>query len=360
MDAEAPPCVEIDDDGDDGPVLPPEYDVVVSPVDFTVKALCGMVDSGRIVLPHLPDEHAWDVRTASRLVESLLVGLPVPPVYVLEQGDDPQLVIDGFRRLGAVRAFLAGRLGDGVDGPGAQEFRLAGVGSGDRLAGRTFSGLDAADRNALENAVLRTVIVRQMNPDDNPLVGHDLFERLNTRRELVRGHEARRRVYHGGLADLVDELGGLGRWRALLGPPRPEWGCGGEELILRYMALLRCGEEYGGNMRGFLSSFMRRNRDPTCAFACEERARFARACDVLGDRIGTLPLGGDGHASPSVCDALLVSVAERPDECDDPGLASRLRNLLSDPEFARCTAPARDDPASVRRRLALARGRLRA
>ena len=360
MDAEPPPCVEIDDDADDGPVSLTKFDVVVSQVDFTVKALCRQMDSGRIVLPHLPHEHAWDVRTASRLVESLVLGLPVPPVYMLEQGDDPQLVIDGFRRLAAVRAFLAGRLGDGVDGPGTREFRLVGVGSGGRLGGRTFSGLAAKDRRALENAVLRTVIVRQMNPDGNPLVGHDLFERLNTRREPVRGHEARRRAYHGGLADLVDELGGLGRWRALLGPPRPDWGCGGEELILRYMALLRCGEEYRGDMGRFLSTFMSRNRDPPCEFVCEERARFARACDVLGDRIGTLPLGGDGSASPPVCDALLVSVAESPDECDDPGLATRLRNLLSNPEFARCTAHGRDDPASVRRRLALARGRLRA
>lgn len=177
---ESPTCVEIEGDADDGPSAPPEYDIVVTHVDFALRALCARMDSRKVVLPDLRHKYAWDVRTASRLVESFIVGLPVPPVYMLEERDDRQLVIDGFRRLCTIRSFFAGRLGGGIDGWGEQEFRLEGTASGMRLNGRTFLGLDTADRRTLENAMLRTVIVRQMHPDDNPMVAHDLFERLNT------------------------------------------------------------------------------------------------------------------------------------------------------------------------------------
>lgn len=109
-------CVEIGEEADDGPSSPPEYDIVTSHVDFTLGALCGRMDSRKVVLSDLRRKYAWDVRTASRLVESFIVGLPVPPVYMLEERDDRQLVIDGFRRLCTIRAFFAGR--------GEQEFRL--------------------------------------------------------------------------------------------------------------------------------------------------------------------------------------------------------------------------------------------
>ena len=122
------------------------------------------------------------------------------------------------------------------------------------------------------------------------------------------------------------------------------------------MAVLRRGEECEGPMGSFLAAFMHRNRDPPDSLVSEERERFARACGVLRRRIGTLRLGGEGGGiSPPVLDAVFAAVAGDPGACDDPGLPARLRALLSDPEFVRCTTHAPGVPQSVRGRLALAK-----
>ena len=355
-DTAPPQSVEIDAGPDHECALPAKYDITVTPVDYPLKALHKKMGSSEIVLPELGRRHAWDIRTASRLIESFLIGLPVPPVYLLEQEDRRMLVIDGMRRLRAVHGFFGGRFG-GEPGGGrdSQEFQLDGVDEGGCLHGRTFSGLGLDDRRALENAVLRAIIIRQMHPDENPAVAHDLFERLNTGGTGLRDQEVRHCIYSGGLSDLINELNRAGEWRSLLGSPCQDGRMRDAELILRYMALLHAGGDYKGPMKAFLSSFMHKNRDPTGAFVRGERARFARACGILGSRLGRLPLNGSGRISPSVFDAIFVAVARSPDRCDDPGLDARVRGLLSDPLFAACAS---SDPVAVRGRIALAEARL--
>ena len=351
--------VEIGADPDRDRALPARHDIIASPVDYPLKALHRMMASHDIVLPELPRRRAWDARTASRLIESFAMGLPVPPVYLLEQKGRGMLVIDGLRRLLAIHGFFSERSGGEAGGPGARGFRLAGVGADGRLHGRTFSGLGLDDRRALENAVLRAVVIRQMHPDENPVVVHDLFERLNTGGASLWDQEVRHCAYPGGLNDLINELNCAGEWRGLLGSPLRDRRMRDAELILRYMALLHAGGDYRRPMRAFLSEFMHKNRDPADALVREERARFARACCILRNRLGRLPLDGGGRISPPVFDAVFVSVARSPDECDDPGLGARVRELLSDPAFAECAASASADPPAVRRRLSLAGDRLR-
>ena len=352
-------CVEIDVDHDHDNALPAKYDIIVAPVDYPLEAIHRKIGSLEIILPEFQRRYVWDRRRASRLIESFLIGLPVPPVFLLEQKDRRMLVIDGLQRLRTIHGFFNERFGGESDGRDSQEFQLDGVDEDGRLHGRTFSGMDLDDRRALENAVLRAIIIRQMHPDENPVVAHDLFERLNTGGMNLRDQEVRHCIYSGKLNDLINELNNTGEWRNLLGSPRQDGRMRDAELILRYMALLHSGDDYRKPMKGFLSSFMHKNRDPTDRFISEERVRFARACGILRDRLGSLPLNGNNRISPSVFDAIFVSVARSPDACDDPGLAARVRDLLSDPKFAECTARASTDPPAVLRRLALAGERLR-
>ena len=352
-------CVEIDADHNHDEALPHKYDIIASPVDYPLEALHRKMGSLEIILPEFQRRYVWDRRRASRLIESFLIGLPVPPVFLLEQKDRRMLVIDGLQRLRTIHGFFNERFGGETDGRDSQEFRLDGVDEGGRLHGRTFSSIDTDDRRALENAVLRAIVVRQMHPDENPVVVHDLFERLNTGGMNLRDQEVRHCIYSGKLNDLINELNRTGEWRSLLGSPRHDKRMRDAELILRYMALLHGGEDYRKPMKGFLSSFMHKNRDPTDEFIGKERIRFARACGILRDRLGSLPLNGSGRISPSVFDAIFVSVARSPDDCDDPGLAARVQDLLSDTTFAECTARASTDPPAVLKRLALAEERLR-
>lgn len=357
-DAAAQQSVEIEADADYDHTGPPKYDIIATPVDYTLEAIHKKLGTLDIILPEFQRKYVWDRHMASRFIESFLIGLPVPPVFLLELRDHRMLVIDGLQRLRTIHGFFNERFGGEMDGQGAKEFRLDGVNEGGRLHGRTFSGMDLGDRRALENAVLRAIIIRQMHPDDNPVVAHDLFERLNTGGMNLKDQEVRHCIYSGKLNDLINELNGIAEWRSLLKSPRQDKRMRDAELVLRYIALLHGGDGYKKPMKAFLSSYMHQNRDPPDAFIREERSRFVRACGILVDRLGALPLNGGNRVNPSVFDAVFVSVASCPDKCDDPGLAERVDGLLSDESFSECTSNAATSTSAVRRRLSLARDRL--
>ena len=71
------------DDSDDLDVE--EYDITVSPNDFNVTTLYNFVDSGAVHVPGFQRNFVWDMRRASRLIESLILGLPVPQLFLYEQ-----------------------------------------------------------------------------------------------------------------------------------------------------------------------------------------------------------------------------------------------------------------------------------
>lgn len=107
------------DRGRRGPCPPPAClsHITVTPVDYTLQQLCKMIESREIVLPPDARGPAWGVHAASRLIESFLLGVPVPPVFLLEREDRSMLVVDGRQRLLAVRGFFSERLEGAEGGP---------------------------------------------------------------------------------------------------------------------------------------------------------------------------------------------------------------------------------------------------
>ena len=350
--------VEIEGDEGDDLVLPTEYDIIASPVDYPLETLRRKMGMHEVVLPTFQRGYVWDRIMASRLIESFVVGLPVPPVFLLEETDKRLLVIDGLQRLETLRRFFSEEFAGDRTAEGARRFRLAGVSPDSRLHGRTFSELDPADRRTLENTVLRAIIVRQMDPDKNIDVAHDIFERLNTGGMRLRDQEVRNCIHSGKLNDLINELNSLDEWRKILKSPRPDKHQKDAELILRYMALFHDVDGYRKPMKSFLSAYMRKNRDPSDAFISEERTRFARTCRLVLDNLGGIPLNKNNRISPPVFDAIFVALARGLDGCDGGALPARLRRLMDDPSFIECTTRATTDPCTVRERLSLAMGRL--
>lgn len=345
------------DEGDDR-VVPTTYDIIASPVDYPLETLRRKLDLHEMILPKFQRSYVWDLGMASRLIESFVMGIPVPPVFLLEQTDGRLLVIDGFQRLETIRSFFNEEFTSDRAAQGVRKFRLADVSPDGRLHNRTFSSLDPADRRTLENTVLRAIIVRQINPEKNTDVAQDIFERLNTGGLRLQDHEVRNCIYSGKLNDLINDLNALDVWRRLLGSPRPDRHQKDAELILRYMALFHGLAEYRKPMKSFLSAYMHKNRDPSDAFIDGERERFVRTCRIVLDSLGRLPLGKNNRISPPVFDAIFVTLAQNLDACDCGALTARLQGLMSDPAFIACTTRATADPHTVRERLSLARDRL--
>ena len=100
---------------DDANVI--DYDLSATPNDFNVSTLFNFVESGAIVIPGFQRHYVWDIKRASKLIESLILGLPVPQLFLYEEGRNRFLVIDGQQRLMSIYYFIKQRFPAGSLAP---------------------------------------------------------------------------------------------------------------------------------------------------------------------------------------------------------------------------------------------------
>ena len=62
-----------------------DYDISVSPNDFNLKTLFDFIDSGIVKIPGFQRNYVWDIKRASKLIESLLIGVPIPQIFLYEE-----------------------------------------------------------------------------------------------------------------------------------------------------------------------------------------------------------------------------------------------------------------------------------
>jgi len=86
-----------------------EYDITASPNDFNVLTIFNFLESGAVRIPGFQRNYVWDLGRASRLIESLILGLPVPQIFLYELERNRFLVIDGQQRLMSVYYFIKQR-----------------------------------------------------------------------------------------------------------------------------------------------------------------------------------------------------------------------------------------------------------
>src|SRR5205823_3167538 len=143
------------------------------------------------------------------LIESFLLGLPVPGIFFYKAKNQRLLVIDGQQRLKSVFAFM-----DNKFPTTGKKFYLRNVRS--QWDGKSYERLDEADQIRLRDAVLRATIIEQIDPSDHSSMFH-IFERLNTGGTSLRPQEIRNCIYHGALNDALLIWNTNADWRKLLG-----------------------------------------------------------------------------------------------------------------------------------------------
>src|SRR5690242_15277602 len=100
--------VDIEDDNDSEARIR-EYDISASPNDFNVLTIMSFLESGRVKIPAFQRNYVWDVKKASKLIESIIIGLPIPQIFLFEESRNNFLVIDGQQRLMSIYYFIKRR-----------------------------------------------------------------------------------------------------------------------------------------------------------------------------------------------------------------------------------------------------------
>ena len=94
---------------DDNEVSVKEYDITATPNDFNILTIFSLIDNGIIKMPPFQRNYVWDEKRASKLIESIILGLPIPQIFLYEQGRNSFYVIDGQQRLLSIYFFIKQR-----------------------------------------------------------------------------------------------------------------------------------------------------------------------------------------------------------------------------------------------------------
>jgi hypothetical protein len=353
---ESPPVPDaaIIDDADDDQTVPiVAYEITSYGADPEAELLVRRQQRDEILVPTFQRSYVWTQPQASRFIESLLLGLPVPGIFLaIDPDTGKQLVIDGQQRLKTLRFFYEGYFNPAADGKLKRVFALQSVQK--PFADATYATLDQRDRMRLDTAIIHATIVRQTTPPSDDTSLYHIFERLNSGGQRLTPQEIRAAIYHGPLQRLLADLNDHPSWRTLFG--RKHSRLKDQELILRFFALLLDRSSYARPMHEFLSRFAKKRRSPGDETLREYADLFTRTTDSLLREIGDRAFRAEGRFNMALADSVLVGVAERVrgNRPSTVPLKAAFDQLLRDGDFQLATTRATADEAQVALRLAKA------
>ncbi len=277
------------------------YKINTYGADFTLEILSKKLNDGEIVVPQFQRRYVWNNKKASKLIESFLLGLPVPQIFVYRDEDSQDLlVVDGQQRLKSINYFFQGVYADNTP------FRLQGVKS--QWEGKLYTELSQQDQRKLNNSILRATIFEQTDPQDKTSV-FQIFERLNTGGMALNQQEIRNCVIHGEINNFLESLNQYPKWRELLRKDLPDPRMRDIEMILRFFALYEHWETYTKPMKDFMSNYMKQRKDITSSQRQDFKLLFESIIDKLHSEIGTGAFRLKSAINVAMFDSIMVSLA---------------------------------------------------
>jgi hypothetical protein len=298
--------------------------------EFTVELLVQKFESGDFFIPVYQRAFVWNKERQSKFIESVLLGLPIPFMFMADTADGRLEIVDGAQRLNTLVSFMSDKL------------RLNALEVLGELDGCNYSNLPPAQQRKFKNRTLRMIV---LSDKTTPASKFSIFERINTTSDPLKSSELRKGAYSGPFYNLLDECAGQSDFILLcpvgVGPARR-----GErhELVLRFFAYAERYLDFSHDVTAFLNRYM---RDKTKAYtndpiAAEKDREYKRKMfsDMLAFVKKHFPAGfaksPSARTTPRVrFEAISVGVwlaLER-----KPDLAPANMNWLDSSEFRRQT-----------------------
>ena len=325
------------------------YEIMSYPTDYTVKVLYEKWQSHQLVIPDYQRRYVWNLPQASRLIESFLLGLPIPQVFLYREYSSPTLyVVDGHQRLATIAHFYNGKFSDG------REFQLRGINA--VWDGKNYFDLSEDDRTTLDDATLRSIIIRQIQPNDNSSI-YQIFERLNTGGTSLNQMEIRRVIFRGKANALLDKLNGNADWRAIIGISVPNTRYRDVEMLLRVLALSENWRTYTKPMKKFITNYMADLDKSDAEHLKQLEQRFSAACSLVKAKLGEKPFHIRQGLNLAALDAVMACSVEL---CDSlkPDLKSAHQELINNPRYMESVTRSTSDVSAIKERFELARSAL--
>ena len=338
---------------------PSRFEVSSYGWDSDVEGLVKRLNRGDIKLPGFQRGFVWSQTEQSRFIESLILGLPVPNIFLAKDNESKTLnIIDGQQRLKTLQRYLAGDFSISNSKKIYEDLR--GCYFNREVAKSSKSKvLEDADARTLSDSILHSIVIGPDTSSDSPDYGFEynnaviqIFRRLNTSGKALQPQEVRSCIFYGTFDDLLHELNELPSWRSLFGVKHSRYK--DVETILRFFALYHSFEGYKAPMPSFLDKYMEENRNANMDKKKELVEIFTSVTDHLLDACGDSLFKKGSTLLLSRFDAVTVGFAKSlasGKAFKNEEIKSKIALLLLDDDYINSTEEFINDTGNVTKRI---------
>lgn len=341
------------------------YNITSFGADLTFRELVSMYQDGDLEKPELQRKYVWNRLEASRFIDSVLLGLPVPSIFLAKTEDNKRLIVDGYQRIMTVYDYISGIFsGDG------KVFKLS---TSEMIhsewRGKAFAELSEEHKRAIRLYSIHAIVFEQKHPQDDTGM-YQIFERINTSGRTLKPQEIRNCVYHGSFNQLLFEINKLPLWRKIIGSENEDGRMADIELILRFFAFSDFKESAAAqqkqiNLVKYLNEYMGKNACIDQEQATKLKSTFTTTMQYLVEGIGEHlfrtakekngVLTWSSKVNPVIFDAVCVAtvIVNMPNKTGID-LQQRYEQLLLNPEFQSVTRQRTTNTENINRRIYLA------
>lgn len=225
-------------------------------LDLSYGEITNLYASHELVIqPDYQRLFRWSLEQRSRIIESILVELPIPQIFVIENADGVIELIDGLQRISSVIQFIDSTMLQ------LEPLRLAGCDIVPELNGKTFSDLSLSLKLRLKRSSVRTIVIKRQS---SSMLRYEMFKRLNTGGSILAPQEIRnctaRMLGDAGVTfyRFLQDCAAFPAFRTCIEPlsQSDEEQRGDEELVLRFFAAKNAQELFAGSVRDWLDDYM--------------------------------------------------------------------------------------------------------
>jgi len=312
--------------------------ILAQPYDYSVQDIVDKIESGDIDLkPDYQRNYVWgtnddEQNKCSRLIESLLLNIPIPVIYFAEQAETLKYeVIDGQQRLRTFQRFLN------------DDFPLRNLQLRDDVNNKKYSELSQRDRDEIRKRSIRAIVI--LNESDEE-VKYEVFERLNLGSIQLTPQEIRNNTLRGDFNDLLKELASEKLFKDMLNLKlkKDDTNMAHEELVLRFFAYHDSEYKRTENLSYFLTEYMRENQNPTKDKIRTLKELFIGTIQLVYKYLGEKAFSNFGEkmgkwasvTNRSLYDAEMLAFSDfigKEITISSDNFVRKLEELMVDPEF---------------------------
>jgi hypothetical protein len=249
--------------------------ILTQKTEYSIEYLYKLGRRGRLDLqPNFQRQFVWDILKASSLIESLLLDVPIPPIYLSESDGGEMTVIDGQQRLGSIFAFIDGKFLDG------KKFALKGLKVLRDLNGKQYKHISTTYQDKFDAASISTIIIKKESDSE---LKFDIYERLNTGSVKLNDQELRNCIYRGVYLEQLKKLSNDKDFKYIMGLKTADKRMKDVEYVLRFAAFYHqtyLNYSKSRNMKNFLNLEMKNNQHADEEIMAELEEAFKRAVQI--------------------------------------------------------------------------------